>query len=570
MYHYLDHKLRLDELTAAKTFHQATKAVEFLHSKNIIHRDLRLEQMLFTTTRRTKIKLTDLMHSTKLERGFPKTDTTKPTVFLFTAPEALKTGTWSKMSDIWSLGCCLFEMLYGYPPFTGEDKPLVRRILHDPVNLHPIWHDVSNEAMDLLHHLLPKDPFKRIKIKQAVLHRWFLDSVDIAALQKMRGKERAKIIRDQVEEFKERWHVGLDDADGRPSKEAAHTQAAILQRGQYSRSLTGTFSSLAASTRSSLETESLPSIDIEIEGEDWEVPAGRSDLTSHDLSLDTRPSTATYEDTEDDWDELDEEFFDQDAADSSLWSEAEFSDWTANSQEKKQLDKDFGGLSDSEPSEGSEGSDEGGEAKESGSALSRSSDGWGKKDSAQTGSSSSWGKVKKKPPGEGGESGSAIASSEESGWSSLKGESKSKDKSEGGSSQWSEDWSASEGAGEGTGRSSKSSGSQSKGKKKSDKGKKQRLAAIDENQAGAGRGESIGEVTNRSLKGDPVAPWDDPGEGNPTGAGSIIVMSRRSTSSSSGGDGTVRSEFDLAQQRSQRSAASNLPGSKASKSSKKK
>ena len=35
------------------------------------------------------------------------------------------------MSDMWGAGCCLFELLFGYPPFTGEDKALVLRIIKE-------------------------------------------------------------------------------------------------------------------------------------------------------------------------------------------------------------------------------------------------------------------------------------------------------------------------------------------------------------------------------------------------------------------------------------------------------
>ncbi|XP_054046792.1 serine/threonine-protein kinase ULK4 isoform X5 [Rissa tridactyla] len=84
---------------------------------------------------------------------------------LYTAPEAIKGEDFSKASDLWSLGCLLYEMFAGRPPFFSDSlSELIEKIFYeDPLPPRPagsVFHKPSAEFVSLLDGLLQKDPQK--------------------------------------------------------------------------------------------------------------------------------------------------------------------------------------------------------------------------------------------------------------------------------------------------------------------------------------------------------------------------------------------------------------------------
>lgn len=341
---YLDSKLQLNELKSSKIFAQCLSGISFLHSKNIIHRDIRLEQFLFTNKRRTKIKLSDLMHCVEPRSGFKVTDPAKPCIYLFAAPEVLAKSEYSAMSDMWSAGCCLFELLYGYPPFTGEDKALVQRIIGEPVHFYPLWYQVSPPALALLKAMLVKEPHDRLTAGKASLHEWFEKAAKIAVNQKMAKVQRGRKLQEAIQELKTvqtSRTQATDDGD----------QVAQRFESQFSRDLTATLSHTTYSTLEGQETDSdIDPDDVDSESMDWKIEQDRSDLSSHGYSgrrttegSETYASTAAMAQPRDNgaWDEFDSEFFESDMKNTSTWSEAEFTDWTVKTDEKNRADMEW-------------------------------------------------------------------------------------------------------------------------------------------------------------------------------------------------------------------------------------
>ena len=96
----------------------------------------------------------------------------------YTAPEIVKDERYSKSVDMWALGCVLYTLLCGFPPFYDESiQVLTEKVARGQYTfLSPWWDDISKSAQDLVSHLLTVDPVKRYSIKQFLNHPWIRQS----------------------------------------------------------------------------------------------------------------------------------------------------------------------------------------------------------------------------------------------------------------------------------------------------------------------------------------------------------------------------------------------------------
>ena len=172
-------------------------ALYSIHRMNVIHRDLKLENILLRQD--GHIKLTDFGLSVNYEKadeglqavlaevqelmnehyklGRNREQHVRGTEFgtyAYTAPEILRGGTATTASDFWSLGAILYEMLYGFAPFNGKSpRETVFRVLHYNKSLRfPASPNVSSMAVDLLKHLLC-EPEVRYGFFDLVKHPFF-------------------------------------------------------------------------------------------------------------------------------------------------------------------------------------------------------------------------------------------------------------------------------------------------------------------------------------------------------------------------------------------------------------
>ena len=92
----------------------------------------------------------------------------------YTAPEIVKDERYSKSVDMWALGCVLYTLLCGFPPFYDESiEVLTEKVAKGSYTfLSPWWDDISKSAKDLITHLLTVDPEKRFTIKEFLAHPW--------------------------------------------------------------------------------------------------------------------------------------------------------------------------------------------------------------------------------------------------------------------------------------------------------------------------------------------------------------------------------------------------------------
>jgi hypothetical protein len=92
----------------------------------------------------------------------------------YTAPEIVKDERYSKSVDMWAMGCVLYTLLCGFPPFYDESiQTLTEKVARGQYTfLSPWWDGISKSAQDLVSHLLTVDPEKRYDIKQFLNHPW--------------------------------------------------------------------------------------------------------------------------------------------------------------------------------------------------------------------------------------------------------------------------------------------------------------------------------------------------------------------------------------------------------------
>jgi serine/threonine protein kinase len=92
----------------------------------------------------------------------------------YTAPEIVKDERYSKSVDMWALGCVLYTLLCGFPPFYDESiNVLTEKVARGYYTfLSPWWDDVGASAKDLITHLLCIDPAQRYTIDEFLAHPW--------------------------------------------------------------------------------------------------------------------------------------------------------------------------------------------------------------------------------------------------------------------------------------------------------------------------------------------------------------------------------------------------------------
>ncbi|KAI9352024.1 kinase-like domain-containing protein, partial [Obelidium mucronatum] len=158
----------LTEAEARGVLEEVVKGVLYLHSHGIIHRDLKLSNVLIT--RDYHVKIADFGLAVKLNNpdGEQKTMCGTPN---YISPEIVSRQPYGLSSDLWSLGCMLVTILTGKPPF---DSQAVKSTLDKVSRVEYYLPDsVSDEARDLIGRLLMKDPKKRLTLRDILSHKWF-------------------------------------------------------------------------------------------------------------------------------------------------------------------------------------------------------------------------------------------------------------------------------------------------------------------------------------------------------------------------------------------------------------
>lgn len=111
-----------EELTIAIIAHEILVALEYLHALGKIHRDLKSQNILLSQN--GEVKLTDFGVSTQLYSNFSRRNTTVGTPYWMAPEVIMNTGGHGYKADIWSFGCCVYELRNGKPPLQEQYAPM--------------------------------------------------------------------------------------------------------------------------------------------------------------------------------------------------------------------------------------------------------------------------------------------------------------------------------------------------------------------------------------------------------------------------------------------------------------
>ena len=171
------------EKQAAKYIRQLLSAIAYLHNRNIVHRDLKAENLLFENeSENANLKLIDFGVSCEFLKGIKLKETLGTPYYI--APEVLLQN-YDEKCDIWSCGVILYILLCGYPPFNGDDdNEILDCVKKGEFTFYDEdWEMISEGAKNLIRKMLTLNPKKRISAKEALADEWLTSNQNEAKLK---------------------------------------------------------------------------------------------------------------------------------------------------------------------------------------------------------------------------------------------------------------------------------------------------------------------------------------------------------------------------------------------------
>ncbi|XP_013135631.1 PREDICTED: serine/threonine-protein kinase D1 isoform X2 [Papilio polytes] len=164
-------KGRLTERITKFLVAQILVALKHLHEKNIVHCDLKPENVLLSSDDEfPQVKLCDFGFARIIgEKSFRRSVVGTPA---YLAPEVLRNKGYNRSLDMWSVGVIVYVSLSGTFPF-NEDEDINEQIQNAAFMYPPApWREISAEAIDLINNLLQVKQRKRLSVDKCAAHAW--------------------------------------------------------------------------------------------------------------------------------------------------------------------------------------------------------------------------------------------------------------------------------------------------------------------------------------------------------------------------------------------------------------
>ncbi|XP_064119867.1 serine/threonine-protein kinase D3 isoform X2 [Macrobrachium rosenbergii] len=165
---------KLSERITKFIIYQILTALKHLHSKNIVHCDLKPENVLLSSSSDfPQVKLCDFGFARIIgEKSFRRSVVGTPA---YLAPEVLRNKGYNRSLDMWSVGVITYVSLSGTFPF-NEDEDINDQIQNAAFMYPPNpWKEITPDAIDLINNLLQVKQRKRLTVDKSLAHVWLQD-----------------------------------------------------------------------------------------------------------------------------------------------------------------------------------------------------------------------------------------------------------------------------------------------------------------------------------------------------------------------------------------------------------
>ncbi|XP_056261802.1 serine/threonine-protein kinase D3-like isoform X2 [Seriola aureovittata] len=201
-------KSRLPERLTKFLVTQILVALRHLHFKNIVHCDLKPENVLLASAEPfPQVKLCDFGFARIIgEKSFRRSVVGTPA---YLAPEVLRSKGYNRSLDMWSVGVIIYVSLSGTFPF-NEDEDINDQIQNAAFMYPPNpWKEISEEATDLINNLLQVKMRKRYSVDKSLSHPWLQDYQTWLDLREFETRRRKRYITHESDDA--RWEEYADE-----------------------------------------------------------------------------------------------------------------------------------------------------------------------------------------------------------------------------------------------------------------------------------------------------------------------------------------------------------------------
>ncbi|XP_063400263.1 serine/threonine-protein kinase Nek4-like isoform X2 [Mytilus trossulus] len=174
----------LEERQVVEWFVQIAMALQYMHERNILHRDLKTQNIFLTKSK--IIKVGDLGIARVLDSSTDMATTLIGTPY-YMSPELFSNKPYNHKSDVWALGCCVYEMATLKHAFNGRDmQALVYKILKG--RMPPLPKKYSPELQQIIRNMLHQEPERRPTVSRILRDPYIKRNIAVFLEETKKGR----------------------------------------------------------------------------------------------------------------------------------------------------------------------------------------------------------------------------------------------------------------------------------------------------------------------------------------------------------------------------------------------